>query len=119
MDVNSSTTWHNYGIYGLGHERNLPDYDSIYDSGDYGFDALGLGLPGSAGLNFKSRTIAAIATDDFYLGLLGLNNDTTNFTNSNEGQISFLSSLKQSNSSPSLSYGYTAGARYRKFSRNP
>ena len=55
--------------------RNLQGYTSSYEAGDFGFDAMGLGLAGSGGIRFESQTIAAIATKDYYLGHLGLNRD--------------------------------------------
>lgn len=95
---------------------DLLDYTGDLDIGDYGFDALGIGLPDTGRVKFKSQTIAALATKDFYLGSLGLNPYPTNFTGFNDPQVSFLSSLKESNTTPSLSYAYSAGAQYRKCS---
>ena len=114
FSTNSSSTWQDKGIYQLGIERNLDDYDGNYDNGDYGFDAMGLGLAGSGGVRFDSQTIAAIATKDFYLGHLGVNDHRTNFTTSGDGQVGFLESMKTSGNIPSLSYAYSAGAQYRK-----
>ncbi len=75
---------------------------------------MGLGLAGSGGVRFDSQTIAAIATKDFYLGHLGVNNHRTNFTSFEDGDVSFLESMKASGNIPSLSYAYSAGAQYRK-----
>ena len=115
FNINQSSTWVDKGIYALGSELNLPDYRGAFVMGDYGSDALGIGVPISGGIIFKSQTIGAIATPDFYLGSLGLNPYSTNFTGFDDPQVSFLSSLKESNSTPSLSYAYTAGARYREY----
>ena len=93
---------------------NLPDYLDEYCSGDYGLDALGLGAAGSSGIRLDPQVLAAIATKDFYLGFLGVGPLPTNFTTFDNPHGSFLSSLKQSNNTPSLSYGYSAGAKYRK-----
>ena len=114
FSTNSSTTWQDNGLYGLGIEQNLDDYLSIYEAGDFGFDAMGLGLAGSSGVRFDSQTIAALATKDFYLGHLGLTNHRTNFTTFDNGEVSFLVSMKASGNIPSLSYAYSAGAQYRK-----
>ena len=121
MDVNSSTTWHGLGNYSLGLDDNLHDYVANYDTnshnGNFGFDAVGFGSPGTAGLTLDSQLIAAIATNDLYLGFLGLNKGPSPWVDTlPESYISSLSSLKQSNNTPSLSYGYSAGARYRKLS---
>ena len=114
FNVNASSTWTDKGIYALGVELNLPDYDGVYDNGDYGFDALGLGPIDSPSVNFKSQTISGIATKDFFLGSLGVNSHNTNFSSFKDSQIPLLTSLKESNTTKSLSFGYTAGARYRK-----
>ena len=105
--------------------RNLQGYTSSYEAGDFGFDAMGLGLAGSGGIRFESQTIAAIATKDYYLGHLGLNRDRVNFTNFNfgkvspfkdynNGEVSFLESMKASRNIPSMSGAYSAGAQYSK-----
>ena len=86
---------------------------------------MGLGLAGSGGIRFESQTIAAIATKDYYLGHLGLNRDRVNFTDYhlgnvspltdyNNGEVSFLESMKASRNIPSMSEAYSAGAQYSK-----
>lgn len=114
FNINASSTWDDRGIFAIGAETNLEDYVGGYDNGDYGFDALGLGLAGSGGIRFASQVISAIATKDFYLGHLGLTTHRTNFTDFNQPEVTFLESMKASNNTPSLSYAYSAGARYRK-----
>lgn len=57
--------------------------------------------------------IAGIAGTEFYLGVLGVNPQPTNFTDFNDPQPSYLNLLKKQNDIPSLSYSYTAGAQYR------
>lgn len=115
FNLNASRTWQDQGIYGIGVETNLPDYLDEYFNGDYGLDALGLGAAGSSGVRLDTQVLGAIATKDFYLGFLGVNPHPTNFDWFGNPHGSFLSSLKQSNNTPSLSYGYSAGARYRKY----
>ena len=52
-------------------------------------------------------------------GIFGLNNQPVNFTTlGNHSQSSFITSLKDRGMIPSLSWSYTAGAKYRK-SLNP
>ena len=75
---------------------------------------MGLGLAGSGGIRFQSQTIAALATKDYYLGLLGLNRRPTNFTPFGNGEVSFLESMKTSRNIPSMSGAYSAGAQYSK-----
>lgn len=106
-----STTWQYKGEYNLSIEQNLDRYS---DSGDYGFDAMGLGLADSGGVRLDSQMITAISTKDFYLGHLGVNSHRTNFTSLENGEISFLESMKSTGNIPSLAYAYSAGAQYRK-----
>jgi len=114
FNLNASSTWRDQGLFGLLQEQNLPDYQASYDAGDYGLDTLGLGLPGSEGTDEPNMVVAALATTDYYLGYLGVTSHPTNFTQFNDPHPSYLSALKQSGKIPSLSYGYTAGAPYRK-----
>lgn len=114
-NMNKSTTWQDQGIFALGDEVNLPDYDGPFDVGDYGFDSLGLGLPGSGGLTLDNMVVSALATKDFFIGNLGLNPAPTNLSeNFDDPRPSFLSSLKSQGHIPSLSYGYSAGNQYRE-----
>ena len=115
FNINASTTWHDKGIFALGAETNLPDYIGPYDNGNYGLESLGIGLPNAGGLTLKNQVVAGLATKDFYLGNLGVTSRPTIFTGFNNPQTSFLSSLKEQNRIPSLSFGYTAGNQYRTF----
>ena len=109
--TNLSTTWQNKGDYDLDIEQNLNG--NLYN-GDYGLDAVGLGLADSGGIRLDSQTIAALSTKDPYLGYLGVNNHGTNFTSLANGEVGFLESRKSTGNIPSLSYAYSAGAQYRK-----
>jgi hypothetical protein len=109
-----STSWRSNGTWTLGEEEFL---DSSYasDPGEYGLDTLGFELEGDAegGVLLNYQVIAGIVTDDFYIGTLGLAPRTPSF--SNNTRPSLLASLKDQGYIPSLSYGYTAGAYYRKY----
>ena len=74
---------------------------------------VGLGIPNSGGPTINSTLVTAIATFDFYLGLLGLNPRSTNLTNLTDTYPSFMSMLYDANLIPSISYTYSAGAMYR------
>ena len=117
FNLNASSTWDDQGIYDIGIEQNLPDYQDLYFSGDFGFDTLGLGAAGSYRVRLDPQVLAAIATKDLYLGVLGVGPLSTNFSSFDHPDPGFLSSLKKSKNTPSLSYGYTAGAKYRKEQR--
>ena len=107
---NQSSTWIEYGIYDLGIESSL----NLTGNGDYGYDTIGLGLDNSTGLTLTHQVVAGIATSDFYLGQLGLDPRPSNFTTNDDPIPSYLWQLSNSTLIPSLSYGYTAGARYRE-----
>ena len=74
---------------------------------------MGLGIQGSGGPVLSNQIVAAYSTDDFYLGFFGVNPASTNFTQQEQGKASYLTTLKNQNLIPSLSFGYTAGNQYR------
>ncbi|KAF2399499.1 acid protease [Trichodelitschia bisporula] len=109
FDLNKSKTWRPQGLYDLWIEGNL----DLYGNGEYGFDTVGLGYPGEGGPVMTGQIVGAIATPDFNYGHLGINPKSTNFTNFTTQSPSFITSLKERNLIPSVSWGYTAGAAYR------
>jgi hypothetical protein len=72
-----------------------------------------LGYVGSGSPTLINTTVTWINTFDFWIGEFGLNPRPTNFTSLNDNSPSYLSLLYESDSIPSLTYGYTAGAQYR------
>lgn len=106
---NLSSTWSQYGFYALGAEQNLGSTSSAL----YGNDTVRLGIQGSGGPSLPNQIVAAFSTDDFYLGYFGVNPTSTNFTEAQKGKASYLTTLKDQNLIPSLSFGYTAGNKYR------
>lgn len=84
------------------------------DVGSYGFDAVELGRPGDGNISLSTaQVIATVATKDFLLGNLGLSARRVSTLESGKPP-GLLTSLNDRNYIPSLSYGYTAGAAYRK-----
>lgn len=80
-----------------------------------GNDTLILGAAGNSGPSLTNQVIFGIVDDrKYYLGMLGLNQVPTGFSKSEKGQPSLITSLRDQNIIPSLSFGYTAGARRRK-----
>ncbi|KAK1058651.1 hypothetical protein LTR74_013203, partial [Friedmanniomyces endolithicus] len=79
----------------------------------YGFDTLSLGLPGSGLPALTSQLVAGIATNDFWLGSLGLSPVPFNFSNFDDPIPSLLTSLHNQSLIPSLSWAYSAGANYQ------
>ncbi len=93
-------------------QRNLGMTDK--NRGDYGWDILGLGRPGNGNITLTNKqVVAAVATKDFFLGYVGLAERTVGAADMGKPQ-GLLSSLFDENHIPSRSYGYTAGAAYRK-----
>lgn len=119
----NSSTWVKSGSFALGLDPQL----EFGGNGDYGFDSIAL----SEQISVKSQAVAVINTTEYWLGYMGLGIIPTNFSsgaiaaNSSNGtpapnvtnvdQKTFLSSLMETEGLiPSHSYGYTAGAYYRK-----
>ncbi|KAL9601761.1 MAG: hypothetical protein Q9179_002761 [Wetmoreana sp. 5 TL-2023] len=118
FNKNHSSTWQDQGFYELDQELNL----GYAGNGDFGIDSITLGYPGSDAISVDRQLLATIAAKDYYLATWGIAPRSTNFTSSDPGETTFapgdsyqslLSTLKQKQKIPSLSYGYTAGARYR------
>ncbi|KAF3395854.1 hypothetical protein F1880_006818, partial [Penicillium rolfsii] len=112
-NMNESSSWHELGLFsinqnGVGLEANL-GYDQ---RADFALEKLSIGLTGPT---LNNQTVAGIATSDpFYLGIFGLNPQPVNFTSlGNFSSPSFLTALKDEAIIPSLSWSYTAGAKYR------
>ena len=86
-------------------------YLDIVSNGQYGIDTVGLGTEAATGLTLSQNVVAGVLTEPFYLGQIGLK--PSNKTTAN-GTASLMTQLKDEKLIPSLSYGYTAGAIYRK-----
>ena len=108
FNPNTSSTWSQYGFYALGAEQNLGSTSSAR----YGNDTVGLGIQGSGGPVLPDQIVAAFSTDDFYLGYIGVNPASTTLQQEQQ-KVSYLTTLKNQNMIPSLSFGYTAGNQYR------
>lgn len=110
FSFNDSTTFDYKGLYELElyEEKKL----GLSGNGVYGFDTITLGWPGYNGPTVDDQLIAGIATKDFYIGALPLTPWPTNFTDLNNPIPSFMTTLKENGSIPSISWGYTAGSFY-------
>ncbi|KAJ2987351.1 hypothetical protein NUW58_g4555 [Xylaria curta] len=113
FNPNESSSWRGLGIFGInedgvGLEANL----GYSQRAEFATEKLGLGLLGPS---LENQAVAGIATaEPLYLGLFGLNNQPLNFTSlGNFSSSSFLATLKDKGVIPSLSWSYTAGAKYR------
>lgn len=102
---NKSSTWVDQGTFGLGLDPQL-GFDG---DGLYGLDSIAL----DDKLSVPSQIVAVLNTTDYFLGFFGLGVQPTNITSTD--QPTFLASMVENKSLiPSHSYGYTAGAHYRK-----
>ncbi|KAL9593313.1 MAG: hypothetical protein Q9219_007606 [cf. Caloplaca sp. 3 TL-2023] len=113
-----SSSWEDQGVHELGQESNL----GYASSGDFGLDSITLGYPGSNAITIEKQLMATIAEKDFYVATLGIASQSINLTQLDTNETTFssqalypslLSTLKDIHKIPSLSYGYTAGAKYR------
>lgn len=108
FQTDKSSTWQAIGLYVLFIEEHL----GIDGNGLFGYDSVGLGESGPV---TEHQVVGGVATPNYWLGLLGLGANYTNFSEE-ERPSSLLRTLKDEGNIPSLSYGYTAGAPYSKLS---
>lgn len=105
FEANTSSTWQNIGYFQLDLDANL----GFSGYGDYGWDNIALDEVTVS----PHQAIAVVNSTEYWLGYLGLGIRHINFTNDND--LTYLSTLVENQSLiPSHSYGYTAGAYYRK-----
>lgn len=115
---NASSTWQDKGLYELDEELNL----GYTGNGNFGLDSITLGYPGSpSSITISHQLLATVAAEDFYVATWGIAPRATNLTRPGQNSVTFaaddaypslLSTLKQEAKIPSISYGYTAGARF-------
>ncbi|KAK3372113.1 aspartic peptidase domain-containing protein [Podospora didyma] len=113
VNLNQSSSRHELGLFDI--NENGVGLGATYgysQRSQFGLDHLGIGLTGPV---LENQTVAGFATPEpFYLGVFGLNNQPLNFTVlGNFSAPSFLTTLKDQKKIPSLSWSYTAGAKYR------
>jgi hypothetical protein len=108
---NASSTFKLIGIYDLVLEHKLDRYSS---NGIFGFNTVGLQVENSSGAELADQIVVGIATKDFYLGIFRLGLKPSAFSDFKNPQPSFIQALRNRSMIPTISYGYTAGAAYRK-----
>ena len=77
----------------------------------YGTDNVGLGTASKESPILATQNVAFITSKDFFLGLFGLSNKRLNWDIA--PRLTFLSNLRESNYTTSLSFSYTAGSKGR------
>ena len=105
FEKNQSSTWVENGTFSLLLQNDLTLDSSA--TGDFGFDTLGVGND-SHRLSLEHQVVTGVASTAFWLGTFGLSPSLVNLT-----APSFMQNLADQNLIPSLSFGYTAGAKYR------
>ena len=113
FNLAASTSFKRIGNYSLGpFEHNL---GTPNDTATYGLDTVSLGFAkATGGPSLDSQVVSTFATDTYYTGMFGLGHQGTNFTNLTNTHTGYLTTMKEKNLIPSLSWAYTAGAKYRK-----
>ena len=107
---NQSLTWTPDSIFQTALEMNL----GLGSSGYVGFDVATLGWQGSsAEVTDQHAIVFNMADPRYWIGVIGLNPRPTNLSDFNNPQTSFMQTLFEGSSIPSVAYGYTAGNRYR------
>ncbi|KAF1935241.1 acid protease [Clathrospora elynae] len=110
FQAKKSSTWHQIGIYQVAAREEL-GYNA---SGLYGLDTLGLMIANSGGPTLQNQTIGGVVNDRLWVGRLGMDVKPSNFSDFEDPQRSLITTLKEEGYIPSRSYGYTAGAYYKK-----
>lgn len=111
FNSNNSRTWNQKGFFGLALETNLYPPDNA----TWGFESVALGFTNATGGPvLENQVVAALSGSQYVLGTFGLGQQPTNFSNFTEPHPSFLTNLYTKTMIPSLSWSYTAGAKYRK-----
>ena len=88
------------------------------EGGTFGYDSLAIPTANDANITLDQQLLSGVATKDYFVGSLGLSSRPISFGSRTPGgppdtKQSLITSLKEKNLIPSLSYGYTAGASYR------
>jgi hypothetical protein len=110
FQVTKSTDWSAIGQYDVDLEQAL----NMTGQGLFGYDHIALGsAQDSNAISMNHQVVAAVADMDYYMGVLPLGTVQSSFSSLSEPQESLMWNLRNSSRIPSLSYGYTAGAKYR------
>lgn len=114
FQVERSTQWSAIGQYGV----DLEDALNMTADGLFGYDHVALGpaadtFSNSNVMSIDHQVVAAVADMDYFMGVLPLGQAESSFSSLSEPQKSLIWNLRNSSRIPSLSYAYTAGAKYQ------
>ena len=112
-----SSTWQEKSVYSVQNMHIIKNYG--FDMAlDFGFETVTFGYPRNGIQPVQHVLVGQMAEWKFStVGYLGLDPKPTNFTDTTAmsgPQTSLMQYLKDNRTIPSLSFGYTAGAQYRK-----
>ncbi|KAL1597725.1 hypothetical protein SLS60_008211 [Paraconiothyrium brasiliense] len=106
-----STTWKGTGTFNL----SIPALYNVTDNGGIaGLDYLGIGKGSKDSWVAQDVLIAGSTSEDFYLGQFGLSAGATNPGGGQGAIASFIQKFNNTGVIPSVSYGYAAGAKYKR-----
>jgi len=112
FNTSASKSWIEQGYYRLWLEQNI----NLGGNGYFGYDTVALGLPGQNGPTIHNATVGTVISWDFWLGHFGVNPKPTNFSAFADPAPSYMTYLFEQNLIPGMSFGYTAGNKYRMLS---
>ncbi|KAJ4369180.1 hypothetical protein N0V83_006264 [Neocucurbitaria cava] len=108
--TNVSTSWSAIGQYDV----DLEDALNYTQEGLFGFDKVSLGgAADSSSLSLDHQVVAGIADPSYWMGVLPLGQADSSFSSLSQSIDPLLYQLRNNTKIPSLSYAYTAGAKYR------
>jgi hypothetical protein len=107
---NDSSTWSSIGQYEVDLEQSL----NLTANAAFGFDTVALGpaANGASNLALEGQVVAGVPDPDYPLGHIPLGVPESSFGGGNAIDA-FLPNLRNQSRIPSLSFSYTAGAKYR------
>lgn len=108
FSTNLSSTWEEQGNFELplSPQRHLP----LDGPAKVGFDDVLFTWHGGGSTVLEQQVVNGYATEDIFIGTMGLSALPVNLTTSEAPHRSIVSSLQDQNLIPSTAYGYTAGA---------
>jgi hypothetical protein len=110
FQVNASKSWSTIGQYDVETESRL----NISAAGIYGYDKIALGpAADSSSLSMEDQVVAGVAELNYYMGHIPLGIPDSSFSSLSQSIDSFIHQLRNQTKIPSLSFAYTAGAKYR------
>lgn len=110
FQANASSSWSAIGQYSVNMEQKL----NISTDGFYGYDKISLGpAADSRSLSLDKQVVAGVADFGYYMGHIPLGIPDQSFSSLSTPIESFIHQLRKQSKIPSLSFAYTAGAKYR------